>query len=123
MYKYTIDILQGMANDLARIARPPLSILLIGGLGSGKTTFAKFFVRSLLKNEGLNVSSPTFNIVQIYETEDGEVWHADLYRLNNFKDVLEIGLLEAMQENICLIEWPELLTDSICNLKHTKICF
>jgi tRNA threonylcarbamoyladenosine biosynthesis protein TsaE len=88
---------------------PPVSVFLFGGLGAGKTAFAKFFIRNLLLNKEHEVISPTFNIVQIYETTKGDVWHADLYRLKNSCEIEELGLLEAMQENICLIEWPELI--------------
>jgi tRNA threonylcarbamoyladenosine biosynthesis protein TsaE len=111
-----------MATDLAITVCPPFSILLSGDLGSGKTTFTRFFVRSLTGDKTCSVTSPTFNIVQIYETTKGDVWHVDLYRLKEAKEIIEIGLLEAMHENICVIEWPDLLSDFINNYEHLRIC-
>jgi tRNA threonylcarbamoyladenosine biosynthesis protein TsaE len=75
-----------------------------------------------MRDEKLRVTSPTFNIVQIYETSIGDIWHVDLYRLNNINEIEEIGILEAMQESICLIEWPELLDDLIQSREYIKIC-
>jgi tRNA threonylcarbamoyladenosine biosynthesis protein TsaE len=121
-HKHTLDTLKEMAVDLARTVSPPFSILLSGELGSGKTTFAQFFIRSLLSDETYSITSPTFNIVQIYETMKGDVWHVDLYRVEEFRDVVEIGLCEAMHENICLIEWPGLLNDFVNDCRHTTIC-
>jgi tRNA threonylcarbamoyl adenosine modification protein YjeE len=61
----------------------------------------------------LAVPSPTFTLIQSYtrssDTLPSEIWHVDLYRLNHEEECIEIGLLEAMQTNICLIEWPERL--------------
>ena len=84
-------------------------IALSGPLGSGKTSFARAFIRS----RGLDaaeVPSPTFMLVEVY---DGEslipVWHFDLYRIEKPAEIRELGLDEALAEGICLIEWPERL--------------
>ena len=53
--------------------------------------------------------SPTFTLVQVYDTTIGSIWHADLYRLNDYSDVIELGLIDAFGEEIVLLEWPERL--------------
>ena len=55
------------------------------------------------------VPSPTFTLVPVYDTTIGSIWHADLYRLNDYSDVIELGLIDAFGEEIVLLEWPERL--------------
>lgn len=80
-------------------------IALTGDLGAGKTTLARGFIQALTGAD--DVPSPTYTLVQTYEAEVFEIWHCDLYRLNRPDDVLELGLLEAFDEAVCLIEWPD----------------
>ena len=56
-----------------------------------------------------DIPSPTFTLVQTYDTRAGELWHADLYRLSGLDEVEELGLTEAFETAICLIEWPDRL--------------
>jgi len=86
------------------------TLLLEGDIGAGKTHFARCAIRSLLTQQE-DIPSPTFTLVQTYHTQKGEVWHADLYRLLQADDAVELGLEEAMEEAICLIEWPDRLGD------------
>ena len=88
------------------VAGKPL--LLHGPLGAGKTHIARAVIRALA-GEGTEVPSPTFTLVQVYDAPGAEVWHADLYRLTHPDEVIELGLLEAMDHAIVLIEWPERL--------------
>ncbi len=83
-------------------------IALTGPLGAGKTTLARGFIRKLTGTDE-EVVSPTFTLVQVYETTGPPVWHFDLYRLNNADDALELGFEEALASGISLIEWPERL--------------
>ena len=55
--------------------------------------------------------SPTFTLVQTYDTQIGEIWHADLYRLTSHQEAVELGLEEAFETSISLIEWPDRLGD------------
>ena len=85
------------------------TILLEGGIGAGKTHFARALILSRLSVPE-DVPSPTFTLVQTYETSDGtELWHADLYRLTDPSELDELGLTDAFEEAICLIEWPDRL--------------
>src|SRR6516162_6835524 len=82
-------------------------IALKGDLGSGKTTFARGFIRARGGTE--EVPSPTFTLVQIYELGSAVVWHFDLYRLKSPEEAWELGIEDAFSEGISLIEWPERL--------------
>lgn len=104
----TLEQLTKLASDLATTAPWPGVILLEGDLGAGKTTFAKAFIRTLAEKT-MDVISPTFTLVQQYETPHGQIWHADLYRLKTCDEVEELGLLEAFSSQLCLVEWPDRL--------------
>ena len=82
-------------------------IALKGDLGSGKTTFARGFIRARGGTE--EVPSPTFTLVQIYELGSAVVWHFDLYRIQSPEEAWELGIEDAFAEGITLIEWPERL--------------
>ena len=92
---------------LARSARPGDVIALHGDLGAGKTTLARAFVQALTDQDE-EVPSPTFTLVQTYDTPDAPLWHFDLYRLEKPEDVYELGFDDACAD-ICLIEWPQRL--------------
>ncbi len=93
---------------LAARARPGDVLLLHGPLGAGKSTLARAFIRALVGDDRLTVPSPTFTLVQSYETPHGEVWHFDLWRLDGPGGLTELGWDEADQK-IVLVEWPERL--------------
>lgn len=83
-------------------------LLLSGDIGAGKTHFARCLIQSLLAQPE-DVPSPTYTIVQTYPGPTCEIWHADLYRLPGPNEVVELGLIEAFDTAICLVEWPDRL--------------
>lgn len=98
--------MEALARILASMAKPRDVILLYGDLGMGKTVFSRAFVQSLTSPDE-DVPSPTFTLVQLYDTDKGTIWHFDLYRLKQPDEVYELGFEEALSDGISLIEWPE----------------
>jgi N-acetylmuramate 1-kinase len=96
-----------LAEDLAAILQPGDLIGLSGGLGSGKTTFARALIRAFADNAALEVPSPTFTLVQTYADGRFPLAHFDLYRLSAEDELDEIGLDDAIADGAVLVEWPE----------------
>ena len=90
------------------MARPGDAILLEGPIGAGKSCLARAFIRARLGADE-EVPSPTFTLVQVYDDDGIEIWHADLYRLTHSDEVWELGLDQAFETAICLVEWPDRL--------------
>lgn len=99
---------ESLARRLAAVAAPGDVLLLAGPLGAGKTSFARAFIRALAGDAQLTVPSPSFTLVQQYETPRGEIWHYDLWRLENHHALEELGWDEAAAK-IVLVEWPDRL--------------
>ncbi|APX13096.1 tRNA (adenosine(37)-N6)-threonylcarbamoyltransferase complex ATPase subunit type 1 TsaE [Tateyamaria omphalii] len=102
-------------DDTARAARaiganmqPGDVILLEGDVGAGKTHLARALIQSLM-TEPEDVPSPTFTLVQIYDTRNGPLWHTDLYRISADTEIDELGLFDAFETAMCLVEWPDRL--------------
>lgn len=101
-----------LATRLGAVLVPGDTILLEGDVGAGKTHFARALIQSLLAVPE-DIPSPTFTLVQTYPTPRGEVWHADLYRLTSTQEIEELGLADAFETAICLVEWPDRLGDLV----------
>ena len=101
------------AKCFAEVLYPGSTVLLQGSVGAGKTHFARSFIQTCLSETGHleDVPSPTFTLVQTYQALTMEIWHADLYRLSDPDELIELGLETAFETAICLIEWPERFRD------------
>ncbi|OBY25886.1 tRNA (adenosine(37)-N6)-threonylcarbamoyltransferase complex ATPase subunit type 1 TsaE [Leisingera sp. JC1] len=109
----TLNSPEETADLAARVAgalRPGDCLLLEGVIGAGKTHFARHLIQSLM-DVPEDVPSPTFTLVQTYEVPAGELWHTDLYRLCSLEELEELGLTEAFENAICLVEWPDRLQE------------
>ena len=95
-----------LAAQLARHVPDTTTILLSGTLGAGKTSFARSFIRALC-GDSVEVVSPTFLLVQEYETQGGEMlYHYDCYRIERESELREIGMDELLGAARVLVEWP-----------------
>lgn len=108
------------AEDFATKLNNHSIIILSGDLGSGKTKFTE----GLLKHFGLEneISSPTFTIVNEYDTKNLKIYHFDLYRLSDIDEFYAIGGEEYLQNGICIFEWGEMI-EEILPTSYIKISF
>jgi tRNA threonylcarbamoyl adenosine modification protein YjeE len=93
--------------DIAIALQPGDLITLSGDLGAGKTTFARALIRHLAGDEGIEVPSPTFTLIQSYELPRFPVVHADLYRLSGSAELAELGIDDIAEDSVVLLEWPD----------------
>jgi tRNA threonylcarbamoyladenosine biosynthesis protein TsaE len=107
----TLAATEALAARLAPLLRSGDVVLLQGPLGAGKTAFARALLRALTGDPALDVPSPSFTLVQSYDTPAGPVHHYDLWRIDRADDLAELGLEEAVRD-IALIEWPERLGET-----------
>ncbi|KAA8387687.1 tRNA (adenosine(37)-N6)-threonylcarbamoyltransferase complex ATPase subunit type 1 TsaE [Acetobacter sp. DmW_136] len=99
-----------LATKLAEYAQAGDAILLSGPLGAGKSLFARAFLRAFCQEPNLEVPSPTYTLVQSYESPLCIVSHFDLWRLGDPDELEELGWDEA-REGVVLVEWPQKLED------------
>jgi len=97
---------RSLAIALAQELKKGDVVFLYGQLGAGKTTFAKSMIEELTDHK--DATSPTFNIAQVYEGKNNIVWHFDLYRIKSFEELEYIGINEAFDSYISIVEWPEI---------------
>jgi N-acetylmuramate 1-kinase len=102
-----INATERLARDLANELGPNTLMTLTGDLGSGKTTFARALIRTLADDPELEVPSPTFSLMQTYETKSLPVVHCDLYRIGNANELAELGWDEASTGALVLVEWAD----------------
>jgi tRNA threonylcarbamoyladenosine biosynthesis protein TsaE len=103
----SLDDLRRLAGEIAlQLNKYPI-VTLKGELGAGKTTLAQMLCKQLGVKE--SVTSPTYTLVNEYESGTGKIYHFDLYRLNKEEELDGFGFIEYLDSgNICLIEWPEI---------------
>tara|TARA_B100000029_G_scaffold468042_1_gene504714 strand:- start:894 stop:1349 length:456 start_codon:yes stop_codon:yes gene_type:complete len=103
---------KNLSEKISSIVKPGDIIFLCGEIGTGKTTFARFFINNFEKKNKIKnseVLSPTFNIVYDYDIGNIKILHYDLYRIKNYNDISQLGIFETSNECIKVIEWPELI--------------
>ncbi len=98
-----VEEMRGWARDFAKTLSAPCVVALYGDLGMGKSEIARAIIQTL-RGADTVVPSPTFTIVQNY---DG-ISHFDLYRIEDADELVEVGLQHAIENDITLIEWPEI---------------
>ncbi len=112
-----LEQLPAIANEVLKHIQYKL-ICFEGEMGAGKTTFIKEFVNLLGTDD--DISSPTFSIVNEYDTEKGKVYHFDFYRLNDEEEALDFGIEDYFYSDAyCLMEWPSRIENLIPEEHHT----
>jgi tRNA threonylcarbamoyladenosine biosynthesis protein TsaE len=118
----TINKIEDWQNVVDKIM-PELKhniLLLEGNLGAGKTTFTQFLVKNLGSQD--EVSSPSYSIVNEYNSPKGNIFHFDFYRLKNIDEVYDIGIEEYIDNSfLCIIEWAEIYEEKLKSVPHHKI--
>ena len=103
---------KSLSINISKIIGKGDVIFLYGDIGVGKTTFVRFLINHLENKNGIresDVLSPTFNIAYDYNVGKIKINHYDLYRIKNYKDILELGMFETNTNYIKIVEWPELI--------------
>jgi tRNA threonylcarbamoyladenosine biosynthesis protein TsaE len=98
-----------LGHVLAETLCPGDSLFLIGDMGAGKSTLARAIIRQASRDGALAVPSPTFTLAQTYITAVGEIWHLDLYRIESPDELEDLGVFDAFEDAITIIEWPDRL--------------
>ena len=93
-------------------------ILITGEVGTGKTTLIKEYCKLIGVEETVN--SPTYTLINEYQNKRGKIVHMDLYRVKDINEINELGLFEYLENNIVIIEWPELILKMI-DIKYSMI--
>ena len=93
-------------------------ILITGEVGTGKTTLIKEYCKLIGVEEIVN--SPTYTLINEYQNKSGKIVHMDLYRVEDVKEINELGLFEYLDKNIVIIEWPEIILKMI-DVKYSLI--
>jgi len=103
---------QRLSKKISKLIKNGDLIFLYGEIGVGKTSFVRFLINHLEVENGIKKSdilSPTFNIVYNYEIKKLKIFHYDLYRLKNSRDILELAMFEDLENSLKIVEWPELI--------------
>ncbi|HRQ61368.1 MAG TPA: tRNA (adenosine(37)-N6)-threonylcarbamoyltransferase complex ATPase subunit type 1 TsaE [Alphaproteobacteria bacterium] len=103
------DASAALGAGIAQTLRRGSVLCLHGTLGMGKSVLARAIIRALAGNQTLDVPSPTYTLLQLYETPVAPIFHFDLYRLSAPEEIYELGWEDALAEGITIIEWPERL--------------
>ena len=126
-FNTNLQTLNKFANKLAVITKPSDIILLQGELGVGKTTFTRFWINALHRKMKMlppsSIKSPTFPIMISYDLKNYEVYHYDLYRLKNTKELNELDIFENFTNNVSIVEWPEILMKGLKKKNYYLIKF
>ena len=107
------------AKNFLNKVKPNYVVFVYGEMGVGKTTFIKYLINGFQKINNLKmteVTSPTFNLLNVYEINQFKINHYDLFRLKNSEEVKNLDIFEDLDNTITLIEWPQIIEEKPINL-------
>ena len=107
-----VDETREWAANFAKTLHAPVTVAMHGDLGVGKSEIARTIIQTLCGADTV-VPSPTFTLVQTYSGDGVRISHFDLYRIADAAELVEIGLDYAIQNDITLIEWPDIAADML----------
>ncbi len=108
----SLEQLNSLSKKVADHIKEKDFIFLTGEIGVGKTTFTRYLINYLQRKEGSNtteVLSPTFNLLYEYDLKKFKIMHYDLYRINNRKELNNLGIFQENENAIKIIEWPSVI--------------
>ena len=108
----SLEQLNSLSKKVADHIKEKDFIFLTGEIGVGKTTFTRYLINYLQRKEGSNtteVLSPTFNLLYEYDLKKFKIMHYDLYRINNRKELNNLGIFQENENAIKIIEWPGII--------------
>jgi len=100
-----LDEIRNLGFRISRLLSPGFVVYLSGDLGTGKTTFSKFIINSLIPKT--EVSSPSFSIMNVYRSPNLDIVHCDFYRIKNVHDIQELCIEDFLETSALVIEWPK----------------
>lgn len=114
--------LKETAENISKESKTGDVFFIYGNLGAGKTTFCKYFIKNICINEE-NISSPTFNIMNVYDFENSkQIIHCDFYRIKSIEEIENLGFYDFIENSITLVEWPEIIEhQKLPNITKIKI--
>ena len=125
--KLDLKGLESFCEDVSLNLKVGDIICLSGELGSGKTTFARYLINSIYKKNKLDkpvsIKSPSFPILLTYELNQFEIYHYDLYRISKISELTELNIFEELNNSITLVEWPQIIIDSLKNYNYFSVNF
>ena len=125
----TLDLkgLEKFCEDVSHNLKVGDIICLFGELGSGKTTFSRYLINSIYKNQNKEppklITSPSFPILLTYELNNFEIYHYDLYRISKNSELVELNIFEELNKSITIVEWPETILDTLKNYNYFSFNF
>lgn len=111
-----------LAQKMAKNLQASDCLAFFADLGMGKSVLSRHIIQNYMEDLHMNIPSPTFTLVQIYDQKQPEIWHMDLYRLQEPEEAIELGIDEGINEKIMLIEWAQNLGSMLpSNAIHISI--
>tara|TARA_Y100000741_G_scaffold279746_1_gene219522 strand:+ start:44 stop:490 length:447 start_codon:yes stop_codon:yes gene_type:complete len=122
-----LEGLKKFCEDVSLYLKKGDIICLSGDLGSGKTTFSRYLIKSIYQIQNKEppniIKSPSFPILLTYELNNFEIYHYDLYRVSRGSDLINLNIFEELNNSITLVEWPRTILDDLQNYNYFSINF